>query len=195
MTPWTVACQVSLSMGFPRQEYWSGLPFPSPQGLPDTEIEALSPALQVDTLLLSYLGSPNTWEVWFIGGQCSIWLPHKAKRFGKLRGFNFQLEQRSCTQTKRHIRLNPEKQQAATLPAQQCVSRWETGLCPIASSSCHQFLHPRSHIDDLKTRNACLFQQPVKTGWTTTKFNVCKDIPQPFKIIKKGGSGYMYMYG
>ena len=42
-------------MGFPRQEYWSGLPFTSPQGLPDTEAEALSPALQVDTLLLSYL--------------------------------------------------------------------------------------------------------------------------------------------
>ena len=35
MTPWTVACQALLSMGFPRQEYWRGLPFPSPGGLPD----------------------------------------------------------------------------------------------------------------------------------------------------------------
>ena len=35
MTSWTVACQASLSMGFPRQEYWSGLPFPSPGDLPD----------------------------------------------------------------------------------------------------------------------------------------------------------------
>ena len=36
VTPWTVACQASLSMGFPRQEYWSGLPFPLPGDLPDS---------------------------------------------------------------------------------------------------------------------------------------------------------------
>ena len=35
MTPWTVAHQAPLSMGFPRQEYWSGLPFPSPRDFPD----------------------------------------------------------------------------------------------------------------------------------------------------------------
>ena len=45
MTPWTVAHQASLSMGFPRQEYWSGLPFPSPVDLPDPGIETQSPAL------------------------------------------------------------------------------------------------------------------------------------------------------
>ena len=39
VTPWTVAHQVLLSIGFPRQEYWSGLPFPSPGDLPDPEIE------------------------------------------------------------------------------------------------------------------------------------------------------------
>ena len=40
MTPWTVACQAPLSLGFPpRQEYWSGLPFPSPGDLPDTRIK------------------------------------------------------------------------------------------------------------------------------------------------------------
>jgi len=38
-TPWTVACQVPLSMGFPRQEYWSGLSFPSPGDLPDLRIK------------------------------------------------------------------------------------------------------------------------------------------------------------
>ena len=37
--PWTVACQVPLSMGFSRQEYWSGLPFPFPGGLLDPGIE------------------------------------------------------------------------------------------------------------------------------------------------------------
>ena len=44
-TPRTAALQVPLSMGFPRQEYWSGLPFPSPGGLPGLGIEPMSPAL------------------------------------------------------------------------------------------------------------------------------------------------------
>ena len=43
-TPWTVACQAPLSIGFARQEYWSGLPFPSPGNLPDSGIESMSPA-------------------------------------------------------------------------------------------------------------------------------------------------------
>ena len=50
-TPWTVACQAPLSMGFSRQESWSGLPFPSPEDLPDSGIEPVSPALQADDLL------------------------------------------------------------------------------------------------------------------------------------------------
>ena len=49
-TPWTVACQAPLSMGFPRQEYWSGLPFPSPGDLLDPEIKLGSPASQEDSL-------------------------------------------------------------------------------------------------------------------------------------------------
>ena len=49
-TPWTVAHQASLSMGFSRQEYWSGSPFPSPEDLPDPRIEPRSPALQADSL-------------------------------------------------------------------------------------------------------------------------------------------------
>ena len=49
-TPWTVAHQVPLSMEFSRQEYWSGLPFPSPADLPDPGIEPVSPALRADAL-------------------------------------------------------------------------------------------------------------------------------------------------
>ena len=49
-TPWTVAHQAPPPMEFSRQEYWSGLPFPSPRDLPDPEIEPRSPALQADTL-------------------------------------------------------------------------------------------------------------------------------------------------
>ena len=52
-TPWIVACQASLSMGFPRQEYWSGLPFPSPGDLPQPAVEPRSSAWQADSLLLS----------------------------------------------------------------------------------------------------------------------------------------------
>ena len=49
-TLWTVAYQASLSMGFSRQEYWSGLPLPSPEDLPDPRIEPRSPALEADAL-------------------------------------------------------------------------------------------------------------------------------------------------
>ena len=50
VAPWTVACQAPLSMGFSWQEYWSGLPFPSPGDLPDPWIKPRSPALQADSL-------------------------------------------------------------------------------------------------------------------------------------------------
>ena len=50
VTPWTVAYQAPPSMGFSRQEYWSGLPFPSPGDLPDPGIEPGSPTLQADAL-------------------------------------------------------------------------------------------------------------------------------------------------
>ena len=50
VAPWTLAHQAPLSMGFSRQEYWSGLPFPSPEGLPDPGIEPRSSALQADSL-------------------------------------------------------------------------------------------------------------------------------------------------
>ena len=69
-TSWTVACQAPLSMGFSRQDYWSGLPHPPPGDIPDSGIELTSLALQADSLLLSHQGSPDpavsnlnqTWE-------------------------------------------------------------------------------------------------------------------------------------
>ena len=57
-TPGTVAFQVPLSMGFSRQEYWSGLPFPSPGDFPNPGIEPRSPALQVDSLPTELGGKP-----------------------------------------------------------------------------------------------------------------------------------------
>ena len=61
MTPWTVACQAFLSMGFPSQEYWSGLPFPSPVDLPNPEIKPtslVSSTLQADYLPTEPLEKP-----------------------------------------------------------------------------------------------------------------------------------------
>ena len=55
-TPRTVARQAPQSMGFSRQEHWSGVPFPSPEDLPDPGTESASPALQVDSLLAEPLG-------------------------------------------------------------------------------------------------------------------------------------------
>ena len=57
MALWTVACQAPLSVRFSRQEYLSGLPFPSPGGLPDPGIEPVSPTLQADSLPTEPLGS------------------------------------------------------------------------------------------------------------------------------------------
>ena len=62
MTPWTITHQAPLSMGFPRQEFWSGLPLPSPGDLPDPGIELRSPATQADYLLAEPLGKPITDE-------------------------------------------------------------------------------------------------------------------------------------
>ena len=56
--PWTVVRQAPLSMGVFRQEYWSGLPFPSPEDLPNPGIEPRSPALQADSLPFEPQGSP-----------------------------------------------------------------------------------------------------------------------------------------
>ena len=58
VTPWTVACQALLSMGFSRQEYWSVVPFPPPGDLHDPGIEPRSPALQVDSLPAKPPGKP-----------------------------------------------------------------------------------------------------------------------------------------
>ena len=58
MTPWTVARQAPLSMGFPRQEYWSELPFPSPGDLPNSGIEFTMPVFEGGFFTTELLGKP-----------------------------------------------------------------------------------------------------------------------------------------
>ena len=62
-TPWTVAQHAPLSMGFRRQGYWSGLPFPPPGNLPNPGTELESPAFRKDPLPLSHLDSMNSERV------------------------------------------------------------------------------------------------------------------------------------
>ena len=75
-TPWTVAYQAPRSMGFSRQEYWSGLPFPSPGDLPNPGIEPGSPALQTDTLPSEPLGSLSLLQWIFLTQELNQGLLH-----------------------------------------------------------------------------------------------------------------------
>ena len=59
--PWTVAHEATLSMRFPRQEYWSGFPFPSPGDLPDPGTEPKSPALAGGFFTTEPPGKPTTY--------------------------------------------------------------------------------------------------------------------------------------
>ena len=59
VTPWTVACQTLSSMGFPRQEYWNGLPFLSPGDFPDSGIELMLPTLAGRLFNTQPPGKPN----------------------------------------------------------------------------------------------------------------------------------------
>ena len=62
--PWTVACQASLSLGFSRQEYWRGLPFPSPGDLPDPRIKPTS--LRSPALASRFFTTSANWEAYSV---------------------------------------------------------------------------------------------------------------------------------
>ena len=64
VTLWTVVRQAPLSMGFSRQEYWSGLPFPSPGDLPDPGLEPTSPVSPA--LAGGFFTTSSTWEAWAV---------------------------------------------------------------------------------------------------------------------------------
>ena len=88
LIPWTVASQALLSMRFPRQECWSGLPFPSLVDCPDLGSEPTSPASQVDSLLLSHQGSSffsSFVKAFFPGEFCNFMSWLIGNRFPKIR--------------------------------------------------------------------------------------------------------------
>ena len=97
--PWTVAYQAPPSMGFSRQEYWSGLPLPSAGDLPSPEIEPGSPALQADSLPSEPSGKPYHWQ-WlpsilrmrdFPDGQVVKNLPSNAGDTGSISGLGTKI--------------------------------------------------------------------------------------------------------
>ena len=76
--PWTVAHQAPLSMDFSRQDYWSGLPFPSTGDLPNPRIEPRSLALQEDSLPFELPGKPNPIGLFLIPSNSHV-MPYKNK--------------------------------------------------------------------------------------------------------------------
>ena len=85
---WTIAHQAPLSMGFSRQEYWSGLPFPSLGDLPNPGIEPGSPALQTDTLTAELPGKPkNVQTTTQLHSSHTQWKPTPELLSGKSHGW------------------------------------------------------------------------------------------------------------
>ena len=70
MTPWTIACQAPLSVGFSRQEYWHGLPFPTLADLSDPGIKPTTPASPALAGGFFFFYHWATWEAWYI--KCGL---------------------------------------------------------------------------------------------------------------------------
>ena len=81
VAPQTVSRQAPLSTGFSRQEYWSGLPFPSPGDLTHPRIKPMSPILQADSLPLSLLGIPQPSS----GAQYGLYHAQEEKKYTRIR--------------------------------------------------------------------------------------------------------------
>ena len=110
-TPRTIARQAPLSMGFPKQEYWSGLPFPSPRDLPNPGIELISPALQADSLPSEPLGKPNTG----VGNQ------------SLLQGIFLTQELNPCLL---HCRRKPRRGDGMVVNSDAFITRWRMKTSP-----------------------------------------------------------------
>ena len=126
-TPWTL--QAPLSMGFPRQDYWSGLPFPPPGDLPHPGIKPASPALQADSMQLSHQGthvdslfSPLNnpdWQMeffpyqlwWFwLQGPTPVFLPENSLGQRSLADYNPKgLKELDVTEHTHRSEINPPK--------------------------------------------------------------------------------------
>ena len=129
MTPRTLAHQAPLSMGFSRQEYWSGLPFPSPGVLPDPGIEPGSPALQADSLPAEPQGSPRILEWVAFPFSKGIFLTQESNR-GLLHGRRI-LYQSSYQGS---LMKNQRLRKCMWVAQGHTASKWQTGVTPKPNS-------------------------------------------------------------
>ena len=107
--PWTVAHQALLSMGFPWQEYWNGLPFPSPRDLPHSGIQPGSPALKTDSILSDPPEKPIYIYIYdlFIGCAGSSLLFSSCHEWRILSCCSMQVSRRTGSSCCRALALSP----------------------------------------------------------------------------------------
>ena len=178
-TLWTVACQAPLSMDFSSQEYWSGLPFPSPGDLPYLGIELVSAALQVDSLPAELPGKPPSKKTAAIYTKnLFLWV--------------FILDSQFCDRTWNDAPTWPSSDESEFSPglhlfralAPMTLSQhWVPGLPYLMPSS-----HPSSPTDCPLFSNACqqakMTDLPVIMCWGNMHFNWSLLESTPLVLLK-----------
>ena len=159
MTPWTVARQALLSKGFSRQEYWSGLPFPSPEDLPDSGMEPGSPALQADSLPSELKGRPTD-------GDCS----HKIKR---------------CLILGRKAMTNLDsilKSGDITLPTK--VSLVKAMSFPVVMYGCESWAIKKAEHQNIDASELWYWRSLLRVSWTAKRSNqsILKEISPEYSL-------------
>ena len=129
MTSWTVTHQAPLSMDFSRQEYWNGLPFPSPGDLPDKGCEPGSPALLADSLPSELPGKP----IYFLFLPTSEWklkINMKVKTPGKKKSTVHVQSALLLTEAESQKALTPRFHRCLDKPVSECsLCSWRTHRC------------------------------------------------------------------
>ena len=166
-TPWIVARQASLSMGFSRREYWSGLPFPSPEDLPNPGIKPRSPALQADSLPAEPPGKPN----WYLGhAQSSSSYRLRAKDFK----VTSELKDYGCSASQLTIFVSLPRRKVGSVhktDMHRCkCGRWDNDKLDFAVGLFKTVLKSwkRKH-------NSLLVQPPVSCKWSLFYHFAIKD--------------------
>ena len=123
VTTWTVGCKAPLSVGFSRQEYWTGLPFP-PQGIfPTQELTLRSPALQADSLPTELRRKPHIWGVCVLNSITDHNSDYNCIRFISMLLFSGSAESDSW---------RPHGLQHARRPCPSPTSRVYSNSCPLS---------------------------------------------------------------
>ena len=120
VTPWTITYQTPLSMGFSKQEYWSGFPFLSPGDLPDPGIKPRSPALQADALPSEPPGKPKNVQITVQLHSFHILARLCSKSFKGVISYTL----RACLKNESEV-------------AQSCPTLWDPMNCNLSDSSVH----------------------------------------------------------